>query len=274
MSSVNETRPGMTLVAPGSAVMAPTVPTRPALVRLAEFLDRDDAFGGAGQRVAPQRHRHRAGVTGHAGEVRRQPRGAGYCRHHADGKVLLLQHRPLLDMQFDIGMQLAAGPRRRADMLGVEPELHHGLAHGESVSIARVEHAFVKGAGDRPAAEQRGGKPDALLVGETDDLDRKGQPYAPPVQIGDAGNRGDHAERTVPFAGVAHGVVMRSQHQAGQPGTFALIAAADIADGVEMHGHSGILHPGQDEIGRDAMFGRKEDPRQMLAASRKSSRAD
>ena len=177
-----------------------------------------------------------------------------YGRHHADGKALLLQHRPLLDMQFDIGMQLAARPRCRAEMVGIEPELHHRLAHGESISIARIEHAFVKGAGDRPAAEQRGGKPHALLVGETDDLDRKGQPHAAPVQIGDAGDRRDHAERSVPFAGVAHGVVMRTQHQAGQPRTFALITAADIADGVEMRGHAGISHPRHQEIGRDAMF--------------------
>ena len=57
---------------------------------------------------------------------------------------------------------------------------------------------------------------------------------------------------------------MRAQHQAWQPGTVALITAADIADGVEMRGHAGILHPGHQEIGRDAMFRRKEDPRQML----------
>ena len=45
-------------------------------VGLAELLDRHDAFGGARQRVTPHRHRHGSGVPGHAGEVRRQPRGA------------------------------------------------------------------------------------------------------------------------------------------------------------------------------------------------------
>ena len=44
-------------------------------IGLAELLDRHDAFGGAGQRVTPHRHRHGSGVPGHAGEVRRQPRG-------------------------------------------------------------------------------------------------------------------------------------------------------------------------------------------------------
>ena len=177
---------------------------------------------------------------------------------------MLLKHRPLLDMQFDIGMQFAALARCRADFGWVQPKLHHGFAHAEAGMIARIEHAFVEGAGDRPAAEQGGGKPHALLVRETDDFDRKGQPHIAPVQIGDAGDRGDDPERSIPFAGVAHGVVMRTEHQARQPGTFSFVTAADIADGVEMRGHSGIPHPRHQEISRDAMFGRKEDPCQIL----------
>ena len=101
-----------------------------------------------------------------------------YRRHHADGKVLLLQHRPLLDVQFDIGMQFAARPRRRTDMIGIEAELHHRLAHRDAAAVARVEHALVEGARDRPAAEQGGGKPHALLVGKAGDFDRERQPHA------------------------------------------------------------------------------------------------
>ena len=41
------------------------------------------------------------------------------------GRFCCFQHRPLLDVQFDIGMQFAARPRRRADMIGIEAELHH-----------------------------------------------------------------------------------------------------------------------------------------------------
>ena len=39
-------------------------------VGLAELLKGDDTFGGAHQRIAAQRHRHGAGMAGHAGEVR------------------------------------------------------------------------------------------------------------------------------------------------------------------------------------------------------------
>ena len=52
-----------------------------------------------------------------------------------------------------------------------------------------------------------------------------------------------NAERAVPFAGIAHGVVMRSQHQARQAGPLAFVTAADIADGIEMRGHAGLAHP-------------------------------
>ena len=68
--------------------------------------------------------------------LRGEPRGAGDRGDDADRQVLLLQHRPLLDMQFDIGEQLAAGARRGADMLGIETELQHRLAHGDAGAVA------------------------------------------------------------------------------------------------------------------------------------------
>ena len=128
----------------------------------------------------------------------------------------------------------------------------------------RVEHALVEGAGDGAAAEQGRGEADAFLIGKAGHLDRERQSLAAPVEIGDAGNRGDEPERPVPFAGVAHGVVMRAQHQAGQARPLALVAAADIADGIEMRGHAGVPHPRQQEIGRGAVLGGEEDPRQMI----------
>ena len=148
---------------------------------------------------------------------RRQPCRARDRSDDADRKVLRFQHRALLDMQLEIGQQFAPRSRGGADMIGIEAELPQRIAHGNAGGIAPIQHALVESAGDRAAAEQRRGEPNALLVGEADDLDRERQPLAAPVQIGDAGNRGDQAERPIPFAGVAHGVVMRAEHQAGQP---------------------------------------------------------
>jgi hypothetical protein len=74
------------------------------------------------------------------------------------------------------------------------------------------------------------------------------------VQIGHAAYRRDQAERPIPLAGVAHGIVMRTEHQAGQTRNLAFVAAADVADRIEMRLHAGIPHPRQQEIGRCAMF--------------------
>ncbi len=74
-----------------------------ALVGLAKILDRDNAFGGARERIAPKPHRHRAGMTGHAGQVRCKASGTRDHGHDADGKILRLKHRSLLDVKLDIG---------------------------------------------------------------------------------------------------------------------------------------------------------------------------
>ena len=83
----------------------------------------------------------------------------------------------------------------------------------------------------------------ALLIRKAGHLNGEGQSFATLVQISDAGNRRDQPQRPVPFAGVAHGVVMRAQHQARQSLSIAFITAADITDGVEMRGHAGVAHP-------------------------------
>ncbi len=79
------------------------------------------------------------------------------------------------------------------------------------------------------------------------------------MEIGDAGNRRDQPERAIPFAGVANRIVVRSQHQAWQPGTIALVSAADIADRVEMRAHPGRPHPPEDQFSRRAMLPGQED---------------
>ena len=240
---VKDTCPGMTLVAPGAALMVPTVPTSPPSSALQK------ASMAAMHSAAPASASRRSAIgtvpACPAMPVRLTARrvAPAIAVTTPTARFFLLQHRPLLDMQFHIGVKLAAGSGRCADMLGVETELRQRLTHRHAGPVARIQHALVKGSRDRPAAEQRGRKPHALLVGKTDDLDRIRQPPPPPVQVGDAGDRRDHAERAVPFAGVAHGVVVRSQHQARQAGKLAFIAAADIADRILMRAHAGVAHP-------------------------------
>jgi hypothetical protein len=134
----------MTLVAPGSAVMAPTVPTRPAPSVL------QNSSTATMHSAAPASASRRSAI-GTVPAWPAMPERFAASRVAPDiavttptGRFCCFQHRPLLDMQFDIGMQLAAGTGRRADMLRFEPKLHHRLAHGEAVRVARVEHALIK----------------------------------------------------------------------------------------------------------------------------------
>jgi hypothetical protein len=124
-------------------------------------------------------------------------------------------------------------------MVGIETKLSERIAHRNSAGVPGAEHALDKGSGDRAATQQRRGKPNPFFVGKADHFDRERQ--APPsfVQIGDTGDRRNQSERAVPFAGIADGIVMGAQHQAGQSGTLAFVAAADISNGVEMRAHSG-----------------------------------
>src|SRR5581483_5065838 len=124
------------------------------LIGTAKLLDRADAFGCARECIVPQPHRYGAGMSGHSGQPRRKPRRAGNRGDHAYGEILLLEHRALFDMQFDIAQKFAADARRLADMIGIEPERGDRLAQRHAIAIARAEHALVKGTGNRAAAEQ------------------------------------------------------------------------------------------------------------------------
>jgi hypothetical protein len=123
-------------------------------------------------------------------------------------KLLRFKHGPLLDMQFEIGEQFAGRARCGADVIGIEAEGDHRLAHRDTRFVAATEHTLDKSPGHRAAAEQRRGEAHALLVGEGGDLDGEWQTKAATVEIANAGNRRDDPERSVPAAGIAHGVVM------------------------------------------------------------------
>ena len=150
-------------------------------------------------------------------------------------------------------------------MVGIKAECHHRLAHRNAGAVARIEHARdrnVPATARLPSSVEAKRTPSSSANPTTSIA--KGNRLPAAVEIGDAGDRGDHAERAVLFAGVAHGVEMRAEHQTRQAGPVAFVAAADIADRVEMRGHAGLAHPGQNQIGGVAVLRRKKNPRQML----------
>jgi hypothetical protein len=68
---------------------------------------------------------------------------------------------------------------------------------------------------------------------------------------------------------------VRAEHQAGRAFNFAFMAAADIADGIEMRAHAGLAHPSQNEFGRGSVLACQEYPGQIPGRLRdRRKRAD
>src|SRR6267142_7041217 len=202
-------------------------------------------------------------MAGHAGQLDREPGCAGNRGYHSDRQILGFQHRPLLDVEFDIGKQFAAGPRGRSDMVGIETELEERIAYRYSGAVLYAKQALVERSGDRAAPQQRGGESNAFLIGKTGHLDSEGQWLSAPVYICNAGNRRNQPKRPVPFACVTYGIVVRAEHEAGQTRTFSFVAAADVSDGIEMRAHSRLSHPRQQQISRGAVLGGEKDTGQI-----------
>ena len=224
--------PGITLVAPGAASSASHGADKVGFACAARF-DRQHAFGRGRERIAAQRHRHRPRMPGHAFDLDREAVGAVDGGHHAHRQALGLEHRALLDMQLGVGEHVGALPRGVADALGIESERRQCVAHRHSIAVAAVEELPIERAGDRAAAEQRGAETHAFLVGESHDLDRERQPRPARVEGVNAIDGRDHAQHAVVLAGVAHGVEVRTQHEAGRARRTAFVATDDIADRIE-----------------------------------------
>ena len=81
-------------------------------------------------------HRHRAGMASFAGKAAVQPSGAVNRLHHAERQPRLLQARPLLDMQFQIGGDIPRETGRIADPRRIESGIHQRLGDAHAVGIA------------------------------------------------------------------------------------------------------------------------------------------
>ena len=107
----------MTLLAPGSTSIVPTVASNPEVCRASSFRGQDD-LGRRGQGIAPEMHRHGARVPRFSGERGQNPALTGDRRHHPNRRVNGLQIRPLLDVDFDVrerfaGLQRGCRPAHR-----------------------------------------------------------------------------------------------------------------------------------------------------------------
>ncbi len=109
------TRPGTTLTLPGSVTMRPGVGD--GAVDLArQLIDEQDHLGRRQRGIAPVRHRRRAGVVRLAGQHEFAPPDRLHAGHRADAAAFGVEDRPLLDVQFQIGVRLQEPGLGRADV--------------------------------------------------------------------------------------------------------------------------------------------------------------
>ena len=163
----------------------------------------------------------------------------------------LLEHRPLLDVQLDVGVRRRTGHRsvaRPADALELVPE--HGAIDGDDVEGVLQRHA----PGVDEAPEHVGGEAAALLVGE------EGHGHRPPGA--DAGvverphdlEPGQHPEGAVVAPAGADGVDVAPGHDrravavAGSAASRARPGGDHVADPVDPHVEAQGAHPPDHEL--------------------------
>ena len=95
-----------------------------------------------------------------------------------------------------------------------------------------------------------------------------GRRRPPRVQRLDAFERAHDAQHAVVLARIEHRVEVRAEHQAGQAGPVALVAADDVADRIETRGHARVAHPAEHEPARGDLLAGEEHARQAVGLAR------
>ena len=179
----------------------------------AAFFDGENDFGGGGRRIVPQRHRHRAGMAGHATD--RDPKAcrSGNRGDDPERQAALQQHRPLLDVNFEITAQRFRPARQRADRRQIGSLVLQERRQTDAVGVATLQYRRVETAGDGGAAEIGRGKSHAFLLGKADHIEMEGQVSSGMAQMLGDDEPGQDTEASVEPAGIDHGIVVRADDQ-------------------------------------------------------------
>ena len=143
-----------------------------ALARtLRDLADLELELRGAGERVAASVHGRRARVRGLAGERDEVSLDAERPEHDSERQLERLEHRPLLDVQLEVGgraLELAARLERAVEL---DPVGADRVGKRDPVRVAAFPQLVLVGhrTGRRRRAEERAAKTRALLVGPVDE---------------------------------------------------------------------------------------------------------
>src|SRR5262249_53760088 len=156
-----------------------------------------DDTGGAEQGVLAQIHRRGAGMCVLAGYRDLVPAHALHAGYDADHLLLVLEDRPLLDMELEHRLELVRAGLLAAAIADALQLVEKGDAVAVSalIGILRREHA-----GKHARSEHGGGVARALLIGPVDDLDGCIGLVALLVQRAHGLERTEHAEHAIELA--------------------------------------------------------------------------
>ena len=207
------TVPGMTLRAPGLTCETTDGADLATRRRAHHAIDHVDEARRRQQRVLPLVHRRRPGVVGKAGHRHVPLADADDALDDADGHALGFEDAALLDVQFEVGRDAAAGPPHLASRVGSPPTnampSPHRLAAGGHVR----EFGGLELATHRAAAEQP-----AFLVGPDRDFDRMPQHVPAFLQHLRDLDRPEGADVAVVAAAVGHRIDVRAEDDRRQVG--------------------------------------------------------
>ncbi len=163
------------------------------------------------ERVTPHRDRRRSGVRGLAGEADHVPLDAKGPEHGAGGPLHRLEHRPLLDVQLEIGTGV--------DGLQFLPRVDHAIEQDAvlgqrihqpgALAILQVSDVVERqAAGRRRRSEQAPAEARPFFVGPVHELQRDRR-RLPRVRA-QGFERGHDPERAVQPTAVRHRIQMRA----------------------------------------------------------------
>lgn len=167
--------------------------------------------------------------------------------HDPDQRVFRLQDRPLLDMQFQVGM---GDPRARRHVARVA-DAFELVAQPRAIGADGVQRVLQrKAARIHQRAHHVGLIAHALFIGEGPDRDRAAGPDACLAERARHGQSGEHAVAAVQRAGMGHGVDVRADHQRRFAACVGLGAqgAEEVADAVDADFEIELPHPSHDQV--------------------------
>ena len=204
MSMVMLVSPAAAVTTPGQHCACPTVVTPSWRSPISAIAEREACRRP--EAVAAHGHRHRAGVAGLPGEDHPLALDALRAGDRADAEALVLEHRALLDVHLDVGLDVGHAGAGAVEVLDVDAVLAEHVGQRVALLVGQpAQHVDVERADRRRRAEQAAAEAGALLVGPVDEGDghRRRALGGERAQQFEAGH---HAQRTVEPAALGHAV--------------------------------------------------------------------